>query len=46
MSNLADIFVQGNVPVMLNVCIPVLLVSLFIAVSSYKVFMLTYLSHI
>ena len=34
--NVVGIFVQGHVPVMWNVCIPVLLITLLIAVISYE----------
>ena len=35
MCNVAEIFVQGHMPIMWNVFLPVFLVTLFIAVSSY-----------
>ena len=41
MCNVAGIFVQGHVPVMWNICIPVILVTLLFAVSSYGVYILT-----
>ena len=41
MCNVADINVQGHMPIMLNVCILVLMITLLIAVSSYEVFKLT-----
>ena len=37
MKNVAGIFVQGHMPVIWSVCIPVLLSKLFIALSSYEV---------
>ena len=36
MCSVAGIFVQGHMLVMLNVCIPVLLVTLLIALSSHE----------
>ena len=41
MYNVACILVQKHMPVMWNVCIPVLLVSLLIVVGSYKAYILT-----
>ena len=38
---MAGMFVQGHMPVMCIVCIPVLLVTLLIAVNSYEVNVLT-----
>ena len=45
MSNLIGIFVQGHMPIMLNVCRLVLLVTILFAVSSYQMYILTQLSH-
>ena len=42
----AKIFVQGHMPIMKIVGIPVFLVTLLIAVSSYEVYTLTLLPHI
>ena len=41
MHNVAGLFVQGHTPVMGNVCIPVLLVTPFIAFSVYELYILT-----
>ena len=41
MCNFTDIFVQGHKPVMWNVYIPVLPVTLVIALSSYEVYIVT-----
>ena len=41
--NVAGIFDQGHMPVMWNICIPVLQVTLLIAVHSYEVYILTQL---
>ena len=39
--NVADMFVQGHMQVMSNICITVLLVTLFIPVNVYEPWMLT-----
>ena len=39
--NVAEIFVQGHMPVMWNVCIPGCLVTLLIALGLYEVCLLT-----
>ena len=44
MCNVVYIFAQGNMPVTWNVCVPVLLVTLLIVVSSYEVYVLGLLS--
>ena len=41
MCNVAGIFVQGHMPVICNVCFPVLLVTLLIILSTYQVYILT-----
>ena len=43
MCNIAGIFVQGCILVMWNVCIPVVLVTLFIVVHSIEVYIDSYL---
>ena len=40
MCNVVGIVVQGHISIMLNVCIPLLLVILLIVLSSYKVYIL------
>ena len=40
MSDLAGICVQGHMPIMQNVCIPMLVVTMLIAVRSYDVYIL------
>ena len=42
MCNVAGILVQGHMPVMWNVCILVVMVTFFIALSVYKIDMRTY----
>ena len=42
MCNVISIFVQGHMSAMCNVFITMLLVTLFIALSSYKVYILTF----
>ena len=42
----AGIIVEGHMPIMLSVCIPVTLVILLIGVSSYEAYILTQLPHI
>ena len=44
--NVAGIFVQGHMPIMWTVCIPVFLVTILIAESSYDTYILIYLSHV
>ena len=46
MYDVAGIFIQGHMPVIGNLCIPVFLVNLLIVVSSYDVCILTCLSYI
>ena len=46
MWNVAGIFVQGYMPMMLNACIQVLLVTLLIVLSAYEAHIQTSLSHI
>ena len=45
MCDVGGTFVQGHISIMWNVCISVFLVRLLIAVSSYKAYVLTSLSH-
>ena len=46
MSDVVGMYVQGHMPIMWNVCILVLLVTLLIVLRSYEVHILTYLSDI
>ena len=46
MCNVAGIFVHRHIPIMWNACIPMDLVTLFIAVSLYEVYIWGYLSYL
>ena len=46
MCNVAGIFIQGHMPMIWNVCMPVVMVTLFISLSSCKVDILRQVSHI
>ena len=41
MCGVAGIFVQGHMPVIWNVCMPGVMVTLYIALSSYEIYILT-----
>ena len=46
MCEMGGIFVQGHLPIMYNVYLPVFLVTLLIIVGPYETYILTYLSHV